>query len=505
MINKLYTLSLLTLLLLASCAKQLDFAPPASGTVETFYKTQLDFLQATNALYNAMRTYPDRLINMSESRSDNLYAASVLGTQPYDALNSFRANIATNQLIETAWLEDFNGVFKANLLLEQLEINGTAVESVALRTRMKAEAMFFRAFFYFDLVRYFGKVPLTTKTVTALQATTIPRSPVAEVYTQIIADLKFAIDNLSPAYTGADVGRASKYAAQSLLGLVYMTRSGPTYSIEGPGLGLNEWTEAMQMFDEVIKSNVFAFNTSYANVFSYSNQSPATNKEAILSVMNVNNFSPVLGASFVTLTIPDAYFTSALKAIAQLGGPGRPTSYELYNSYDASDVRRTFNFRHYFTDLGIPGNRPYLIKYMDSTKVPLSNPRDWPINFMAIRYTDILLMKAEAILHGAAGGRQATADSIVNLVRRRAGLGNTSNVTLAQLYNERRKELHGEGSRWFDLQRNGTIVSTMNNWKAAEDVLNQVNPMIENFIIYPVPQSQLDAMPGLYTPNPGYN
>jgi hypothetical protein len=77
-------------------------------------------------------------------------------------------------------------------------------------------------------------------------------------------------------------------------------------------------------------------------------------------------------------------------------------------------------------------------------------------------------------------------------------------VTLAQLMKERRVEFANEGQRWFDLQRNGDLITTMNAWKTTEDIQNKVNTIVANHVIYPVPQSQMDAAPGLYTPNPGY-
>lgn len=492
------------IVLLSSCSKQLDVTPISAGTTETFYLTQEDFVQGVNAVYNDLRPYPDRLINLSETRSDNLYAASVLGTQPYDAINSFRTNIVGSAYVDNAWKENYNGIFRANNLLQQLELKGEVIPAVALRDRLKAEARYLRAFFYFDLVRYFGKLPIVTEPVTALQATTIPRSPVADVYKQIIEDLQYARTILPSSYTGTDVGRATKHAAQSLLAMVYMARSGPTYGIEGPGLAAGEWTQASAMIDSVINSKVFTFNPSYTSVFSYANQNPSVNKEAIFDVMNISGLNPVLGASFVTLTIPDAYFTTVLGKAAQQGGAGRPTSYDLYNTYEAADIRPKFNFLLYYTALGIPGNRPYLRKYMDSTKVPTTFNYDWGINFMAIRYTDVLLLKAECILQGAAGGTQKQADSIVNLVRVRAGLQPVSSVTLAQLYAERRRELVGEGSRWFDLQRNGNLVTTMNAWIAKDDDMKQIEAVTNDFVLYPVPQSQLDAQPGLYSQNKGY-
>jgi hypothetical protein len=113
-------------------------------------------------------------------------------------------------------------------------------------------------------------------------------------------------------------------------------------------------------------------------------------------------------------------------------------------------------------------------------------------------------MKAECILNGAAGS-QITVDAIVNQVRARAGQPAISNVTLAQLFDERRREFAGEGSRWFDLQRSGNLITIMNAWIAVEDAaIHKMNQVTANAIIYPIPQSQLDAAPGLYGQNPGY-
>jgi hypothetical protein len=141
---------------------------------------------------------------------------------------------------------------------------------------------------------------------------------------------------------------------------------------------------------------------------------------------------------------------------------------------------------------------------LDTTKIPTSR-FDWGINFIAVRYTDILLLKAECVLHGAAGSQATDVDAVVNQVRARAGLTALSGVTLAQLFDERRREFANEGSRWFDLQRSGSLITTMNAWIAVEDATRKkMSQVTANFIIYPVPQSQMDGAPGLYVQNPGY-
>jgi len=147
-------------------------------------------------------------------------------------------------------------------------------------------------------------------------------------------------------------------------------------------------------------------------------------------------------------------------------------------------------------------SHPFIKKYLNAA-LKGKDRADWPINFIYLRYTDVLMMKAECILHGAPGA-QSTVDSIVNLVRKRAGIATVSNVDLPTLMEERRREFLGEGIRWNDLVREGMAVTTMNNWIAADAQSNTISNVIPAFVIYPVPQAEILAAPGLYTQNPGY-
>jgi len=495
----------------SSCSKDLNQVPISSGTTETFYKTPSDFIQGINAVYNGLRGatsspgYPDRLLNLSEIRSDNIYGVSVT-VRDWDPINNFSPGIAANTYVEEAWSTDFNGIFRANTLLDQLAKNDANVNSTTLATRLKAEASFLRAFFYFDLIRYYGKLPIIDHPVTAPEAVTIKRSAVTDVYKFIITDLQYAIANLPASYTGVDIGRATKYAAEATLALAYMTRSGPTYNIEGPGLGLNEWSMALPLLQDIITNGGFVFNPSYANIFSYSNQSPSAtgNKEAIFDVMYISGASPALGATYVWGLAPNTYFTSLNIPNSNGSLEIIPVSNNLINAYEPGDLRKavTVYTAGYTTAAGTE-TRPFFKKYLDVTKAPAASRFDWGENFIAIRYTDILMLKAECILHGAAG-TQTDVDAIINQVRNRAGLAPLTNVTLAQLFDERRKEFADEGSRWFDLQRSGNLITIMNNWINTEDTQKRINAVTANYIIYPVPQTQLDAAPGLYTQNTGY-
>jgi starch-binding outer membrane protein, SusD/RagB family len=499
----------------SSCEKDLNQIPISTATTETFYKQPSDFIQGVNAAYNSLRGYPDRSLFLSEIRSDNIYPTNDVGRDP-DPINNFSLGIAPNVYVEEAWTANFSGIFKANTVLQQIEKNASYVGSAALATRLEAEARFLRAFYYFDLVKYYGKVPIIDRPVSASEAITIGRSAVADVYALIIADLQFAVANLPvnysgtfPAYGATDVGRATKYAAEGLLAKVYMTRSGPTYGIEGPGMGLNEWSLALPLLQDIITNGGFVFNPNFGGatgIFSYTNQNPVTNKEAVFDVMYLTGQNPVMGATFTWQLVPQNYFNSLPAGNTPANGAlGTPSvSNDLLNSYAATDARKSPTLHTTaYTYSGTTYTHAFIRKYLDTTKIPTSR-FDWAINFIAIRYTDILMLKAECILHGAPG-TQADVDAIVNQVRGRASLPPITNVTLPQLFEERRREFAGEGLRWFDLQRSGDLITIMNAWRTVEDAaLHKMNPIIPNFIIYPVPQSQMDAAPGLYTQNLGY-
>lgn len=494
-----YSACLIGLVFTSSCVKKLDQIPISSATTETFYVQPQDFVVASNAIYNSLKGYPDRLLNLSETRSDNLYAVSDGGVRDWEGINSFHKTISANPYVIEAWNANFNGIYKANVLLNQLVAKGSVLTDAALKLRLEAEAKFLRAFFYFDLVRYFGKVPVIDHPVSGAEALTIPRANVADVYSLIISDLQFAATNLPSTYAVADKGRATKWAAKGILALVYMTRSGPTYSIDGPGLGLNEWPQALSLLNEVVGSGLFSFLPSYSSVFSYTNEN---NAEVVFDIQYVTGLSPVVGGTFPWVLVPDTWFQSNGKAV-QGGLTIRPVSNDLVNAYVAADTRKAFSIQSGFTYNGVAETRSFFKKMVDLTKVP-SNRVDWPLNFIVLRYTDVLMLKAECILKGATG-TQADVDAVMTQVRNRAGItGTVTGTTLAQLFAERRKEFAAEGSRWHDLVRSGSVETTIPAWIATEDVLKQMQPFNKNYIIYPVPQTELDVSPGLYTQNPGY-
>ena len=282
------SLALSMCILAIACSKQLNQQPPSSITTSLFYSNTNDFTQAVTGAYSQLRNYPDQVLWMGEMRSDNIYATSD-GNRDWQAIRNFSPNLTTVSFINSGWDSCFTGIYNANSVLDNLVTKGTNVTDPNLRARFAAECHFLRAFYYFQLVRLYGQVPIIQHVMSAAAVEKVKRSPVSDVYSLIISDLNTAIDSLPGTYTGADIGRATKWAAKGLLGLVYLTRSGPTYDgVDGPTQNTNEWNLAFNQFNDIINSNAFTFGTNYPNIFSYTNEN---NPEVIFDVqfMSTNN------------------------------------------------------------------------------------------------------------------------------------------------------------------------------------------------------------------------
>lgn len=494
------------LFFLVSCDEELEQLPLSQGVTDSFYATPNDFNQARNAVYSFAfhganeYGYANRVLNLSETRSDNLYAITTAARE-WEGINSFYTSIASNSYLKEAYTSNYKAIYLANQLLEKIDEKGTIITNTTDRATMVAEARFLRAFCYFDLIRWFGSVPLIDKTMTVQDAAKIGRTPVKDVYAFIISDLEKAIVDLPASYAAADFGRATKYAAKGILGLVYMTRSSPTYDIDGATLGLNEWDKAYQQLNDIKTSGLYAFGTDYDKIFTVEG---LTNKENVLTIPYTQGTGNGVGGNFVIEVGYEKYFESL--GLPQQGSLElRKISPEFIAKFSSTDKRKIFGIAtSYVAADKKTYTEPVFKKYMvDKTRYGLDR-KDWGVDFMVMRYTDVLMMMAECTLHGG-GGTQADVDAIMNQVRTRAGItANASNTTLDQLFDERRKEFFSEGTRWFDLIRSGNALTIMNAWKDSQDTGKKILTIDKNSLLYPIPLQEILAAPGLYTQNPGY-
>jgi len=491
-ITKIYLAALL--LLLGSCTGKLDINPVSDPSVDNFYRNQQDFEQAVNGAYNGLSAYPLRHFFLSEVRSDNMYVPGEGGTYDWNPVNNFTLN-ASNTLMSGAWSDCYTTIMRCNAVLDN--IDEQKVPDEAIRNQFTGEARFIRALMYFDLVRFFGAVPRIEHLVSATEAQHIGRTPVPEIYDLIIRDLKTAAQLLPPSYAGPAKGRATSYAAKGMLARVYLTRSGPVLLEGGPVLNSNEYTNARDLLLEIINSGQHTFINDYAQLFSYDNEN---NTESVFEVQFKSGGTGT-GTVMPAEMLPGSYMRAAKIPVAG-GNDFKFVSNDLLHSYPAEDKRLAFNILQGFVDEnGNFVNQHYFKKFLDPKRYGV-DLRDWGINQPVLRYTDVLLMYAETLLH--TGGSQAIVDSLVNKVRHRAGLPPLTGVTLDQLMEERRLEFAAEGLRWHDLVRTGTVVSVMNAWMVQEDEKQVMKPMRAAYVLYPIPQTEINIKPGLYEQNAGY-
>lgn len=347
-----------------------------------------------------------------------------------------------------------------------------------LKNRMVAEAKFMRGFYYFNLVRLFGGVPLVIKETTSLNDLAVARASAEDVYKQIIQDFTDAEAVLPTTYSAGDRGRATKGAAKAFLAKVYLTRQ--------------EWPKASAKAKEVMDLGMYDLWANYVDVFAIANKN---GKEAIFEVQ-------ALGGGVGEGSFMQGYMRPNFDRVNGVAGFGDdPVTDNLYRAYRSDDKRRNVNLRLY-TPTGSPAAPAsvtfpcYVYKYLDPTATANGEGSN---NFPVLRYADVVLMYAEALNEQTPASTEAYAN--INRIRSRAGLPNlTANLSQAQfrdsLLLERRLELAFEGHRWFDLTRRKKLI----------DAIKIQNPTIkveERHYLFPIPQTERDANPKLEQ-NPGY-
>ena len=451
----------------SSCNKQLNQAPITSKTSTNFTKTQSEVEEYVNAAYGELQKdgmYGLYFPALGEIPSDNTYDEVPANDNGVFGQLDLFTTIPLNSLLSAVWDSSYVCIQRANTVLNRIS-NITYTDSTVKQSRI-GEMKFLRGLTYFNLVRVWGDVPLVT------QETTDPnkyfgqgRTPKDQVYKQIEQDLTDAVSVLP--VVPANPGRATRYAAQALLGKVYLT--------------LNDWSNAKTNLQAVVDGNKYALLTDPAQVFNINNKN---NAEIIFAVQFA------AGVNGNTEGSPMAQQYSPSGTIANAKGHNIPTL-SLYNLYANNDLRKN-------AYLGLTSNNvPYYKKLVVNTV----NPIDGGSNFVVLRYADVLLMLAEA---NNEMNNISDAAKYLNMIRQRAGLNNTQASTQSTLRDsislERRFELVGEGHRWFDLVRTGTAVSVMNAWFKA----NQFNITIDSHqLLQPVPQSQIDTDPSIKQ-NSGY-
>ena len=484
-LNIAFTLLIVSLITFVGCKKFLDLEPPYAQDAENYFQNQSDYELALIGAYDLLQA-SFLSVWIGEIASDNTIAGgeSVTDTEGLHQIDDMNHGGVNNEL-RSVFRWNYAGVTRANYILENKDNIDFPGKDVII-----GEARFLRAFYYFELVKFFGDVPLIiNQRLGVEEVAQLNRAPVAQVYSQIEEDLIYAASVLP--ISSSIKGKATKGAALAFLGKAYLYQ--------------NKWTEASSTFNDIISNGWFSLIPDYADLFSVASEN---NSETVFDVQ----YSGLEGGGYGCLVCLEGNAGPGFQGIRQYNGPiyGDGNSYNLptqnlYDFFPSSDPRRDFtilDIEAFIAAQSNPQNISYAIgagghtgfynnkyiKRQGEIGLP-DNDLTSPVNYRVIRYADVLLMAAEANFQN---GNTAFAEQYVNEVRQRAGVSPLSGITLNDIYNERRLELSCEGHRFFDLVRTNQASSAIDGFSVGTHEL------------FPIPQIEIDLAGGNWSQNPGY-
>lgn len=486
-------LNICTFYFCISCDSALDLVPISSTSAEGFYKTETQMDQAVIGCYNAMRNIyvsNGSSFMMTEARSDN----SFQGVEYDDGPITRFTETPDLPVIGTRWQILYNGISRCNRILYEIQ-NFDRTDNIK---QYEGEAKFMRALFYFDLVNLFGGVPLITAPITITDSYNVVRASAEAVYDQVVKDLQDAVTLLPAQYPSAQAGRATSWAAKAFLGKTYIFQSG--YPLKK-----NEWSNAKTALNEVMRSGAFEFFDSYANVFDWNYEG---GKQTVFGIKFRSGASGH-GNPFPTRNAPNMIAKTDFGegGIPFGGSPGNlflPA--DLINSIESGDLRKDVAIRsEWLMNNGQTiTNQPFCQKYQNG---PVANANDWDIDFIMLRYTDVMMMYAEC-LNEESYVADGEAFGIMNQVRTRAGLTPKTSADIPDqqsfrlwMEQERRIEFCFENIRWFDLVRTDRAYDVMRAFLTPYGLSDN---MTRDRYLYPIPRRVINENPNI-TQNPGYN
>ncbi len=477
------------------CKKVLDQKILGSYQASEFFTSDANATVAVNTAYTPL-LFTDAGSNAIWVLGDVASDDAIKGGNPGDQADFLRIdeyNITpSNSAVEGVWRRYYDGIFKCNVVIDGLPESNTAV-SADVRKTVVGQAKFLRAYYYFLLTNFYGKIPLHLKVETGEES----QSPAMEqtaIYAQIETDLKDASDGLPATWPNTDQGRATKGAAMALLAKAYLFEQ--------------KWDLAAQTAKAVEALGIYNLLPKYSDNF---NQATKINDEAIFSVWHKTGASPFLGNNlnqwFAPRSINGYGFFYPTQSLVD--------NFEKSSASDTTDPRLDYSVAragHPYFDVDFDPTwttTGYLSKkqIQPLSEIPTNIKGDGNLNYEAIRFADILLVEAEAL-----NEMGSSSDALIplNKVRKRAresylndpslpGYGLqvpagllpditvTDQATLRDLIRkERRSELALEFQRFFDIMRYGEAYAT----NALKDVPN-FNYTNNRF--FPIPQSERDT------------
>jgi hypothetical protein len=455
---------------------------------ENYFNSKSDYDNALIAAYDLLQTtYLNSMLG--EIASDNTLAGgeSQSDTPGFQQIDDM-IHTPVNSNLKNLWDWMFAGVQRANYILEFKDKTDFPEKKQVI-----AEARFLRAYYHFELVKWFGAIPMKGDArFSPGDEKLIPRSPASAVYAVIESDLIFAAANLSA--TAAQKGRVTRGAALALLGKAYLYQ--------------NKFPQAASTLESLISTSPYSLIANYNTIFENEGEN------GLESVFEVQ-YTDVEGAGFGCLQCSEGNVAVGFNGPRNYTGTlftsgfsfNVPTQ-KVVNAFEAGDSRKavtildieawatatgaTFGkgYEHtgFFNRKYIPRKR----RFESQGDLNLTNPN----NYRAIRYADVLLMAAEAYNRG--GLDDAKARGYLNQLRRRAfgdlnhDISSSGAALTDFILAERRVELVGEGHRFFDLVRTGKAAQEITGFTANKNEL------------FPIPIEEIQFANGNWQQNPGY-
>jgi len=505
-IYKVFALGII--LSLGACKKDfLNQNNPNAIAVENYFNTENDVLLAVSGTYQSLRssnTLGENSGLFTDERSDDAGRKDNQSNagEPFQ-FNDFSL-LPSNSYLKSHWLALYQSITRSNVILANIDKVPFTV--VANKANYSAEAKFIRALMYFELVRKWGPVPMVTKPLSTpdeVSANTF-RVPEADIYNQIVADLKdgltSTLPNLQPA---SGIGRASKAAINAYLGKVYLTMAATLPNNKAENLA-NANTYLLAAYNMKTFGNLSEI--PYADVFDVAKKT--SNKESLFVIANKQgdiSFSSSIAAN----NQAKGETINSLKVSTGIGGNVKS---DLINEYETADLRKDYSVKF--------ANDPivkdwFITKFRDASSNATNNGyggNDW----ILMRYADVILMLAEVNM---LQGNDALAIQYLDMVRTRAGMpgyavsklnatyaANFPTLKLAILH-ERRVEFAFEHQRWFDLLRNFSAAELVTYLRAKPQTtygLAKLSNVTIKDRYYPIPFDEVKLDPVKMYQNPGY-
>lgn len=486
------------LLGLSSCSRDfLTVSADGKETVSNYYKDENQAFTGLVATYDVVRKNSggfENMITMMNAGSDDNYAGGG-GETDGMGIQSF-SNYTQNEFTipGSFWSDHYQGIYRANVLLQKLP--STPMDA-AKKTRFTAEAKALRALYYFNLVRMFKNIPLILEPIDPTVMYDVTQAKPADVYAQIEADLLSAMNNLPTTIPSSESGRLSKGAAQALLGKVYLY-DGKKTEAAAQLAAVNGTPGGTSQYGYRLLAN-------YSDLWVHNNK---FNTESIIECTHTslgNSYWGIWGSgkdegNTVNVMVgPRGYVKKNSNAPELPAGWSFNTWTQDFYDFIKTDPRfastvldlkamktaGTADYTPGYKDTGY-----FLNKFTPRQSDVSTGLGDSSLNFYqdsyVIRLADTYLLEAEAL-----GGTGARAQALLDAVRARVGLSSVA-VSMQAIKDERRRELAGEGHRFFDLVR----------WGDAASVLASRGFKANKNEVFPIPHSELQNTK--LVQNPGY-